>query len=332
MRDTPKPDLKYKTKTLNQFQAKTVDDCVWYAVNDTYEYVTEGKVHVKDPEEFRKESTGSASGPSKLSIVLAKFSARFPDAVSFTQSPGQGFTKDQAVAALEQGAGLVVLGDYENLPVYYRRWTNNDKFDHAVGARLFNPDHKLFKGSRGSTWMYDPLGGGHNNNPYDGEWIAVEWLFDDFAWRTGTRVSIAVIDEFTEETMISVDKDQTAPRTATIKAGTEVRKDPDAASPVATKFKNQTDVPYIGTTRDGWHAILTKVDNLLALKVAYVYKTAIKTIKDVPATPTDDELLLENAQLRELIEQRDLTIKMVNQRLSTANTRLKKIDKEAVTA
>lgn len=331
MRDTPKPELDYITKTMNQFQARTVDDCVWYATNEATERVTRGAAYVKDPEAFRKQSTGTISGPSKLSVVSDAFLDKFPGTFDFIQSPiDERLTKDQAIARLVAGATIVVLGDYEKLPKYYRRWTNNDRFDHATTTTLFNPDHKLYKGSQGSTWFYDPLGGGPSNKAYRGEWIDVESVFDDFAWHTGTAISIGVFDQYTEEIMITVHRDQTAPRLVTIKAGTEVMKEPSAASKGATKFKNQVVVPYVGHPNADWHAILTKVDNAVALKIAYVHKSRVTKVEEAPVVPTDPQLKAENEALKKQVLDLGNANKVLQGRVDTANGRLGKIDKEAV--
>jgi hypothetical protein len=331
MRDTPPPDLAYKTKTKNQFNAKTVDDCVWYAVNDAYEYVTRGVHQVASPEAFRRASSGTISGPSKLSDVLSAFAKRFPFGVNYDQSPvSASWNREACITALTRGACLVFVGDYEKLPKYYRRWTNNDIFDHAVNAKTFRRDVKLYTGSMGSTWFYDPLGGGTNDREYEGEWIAIESLTDEFAWKIGSNIAVAFIDTYTEEDMFTVSKGQTTTRIARVKAGTKLMKMPEASSGVAKTLKNEQNLPLLGVVNSKWSIVISDIPNLNAPKGVYVHQTDILKIESIPAPATDEQLVQENVAL--LKENDQLSAKNVElqARVDKANAHLGKIDKEAV--
>ena len=163
------------------------------------------------------------------------------------------FTRDYIIEALEEGASIVWGGDYEKLPPHYRRWTNNDTFDHAMASADIQD---------GKTFLYDPLGGGPQREFYDGEWIPLDSLLD-FSWqKTPTRYWVGIVQNRGEEPMkyLNLPSDYKPDRVARVKYGAVVRSAPRVTAGEVRKFWNKHKERSLLYAVDGWKCILWKDD------------------------------------------------------------------------
>lgn len=234
MRDSPDFNKQgYWPGTPNQWREATVDDCTWYATEFAFEAASDPPYSVS-PTLLRSRSTDTVGG-TPISVALRDVADQWP--------PGFGvhyiyaaFNKDDIKRALLTGATVVAGGDYENLPLYYRRWTNNDTFAHAIAHRF------LLEGNQ--TAMYDPLGGGPTRQPYDGEWIPFWALYSysGFTWRNGEFFWVGIVDNTRKEYDV---KELTlfadaANKVVRVKRGTPVHERPTVVSPIARKIWSES--------------------------------------------------------------------------------------------
>lgn len=173
LRDSPRPDT-FWPGTPNQWREPTVDDCTWYATEFAFEAAS--NVHrsmhpVKDIRNHSSDTTGGTPVP----VALRETARIWPDSDGVRYKYG-AISKAEIRRALIDHKTIVWGGDYEKLPPHYRRWTNNDTFNHAMASRGF----RNYQGVD-QTFLYDPLGGGSTYQEYDGEWISLEALYR-FSW------------------------------------------------------------------------------------------------------------------------------------------------------
>lgn len=325
LRDSPLPS-GYRPNTPNQFREKTVDDCTWFAMEYAYERASLGQLKA-NPVDVRRTVDPDLTGPTRMSDAFEAFDRYYKRSrlVRHYQSPLTPRDFDEALNLLRMDATLVVIGDYEELPFHYRRWTYNDKFDHAIAIHDFRPDIKFGARSVGSTYMYDPLGGGRTFEPYDGEWIPVEGVLRSFVWTTGTSISIGVLSPAKEEQLINSTLPPVLRRLAKLKAGTHVLSEPTAAATTITKLDGETDLGLVGAVRGtDWRAVqvMRKIGNV----VGYVHSTNVLSVGLNPLyTPTQGETLELVATLEKAnadLNQRLATIAAASSRIKDANTEI----------
>lgn len=200
--------------------------------------------------------------------------------------------------ALAGGASILIGGDYEKLPHHYRRWTNNDNFNHEMMVKTI----ETRVGGVDTTFLYDPLGGGPQRDPYDGEWIAFDQLFgpDKFTWRAAGGFVAGIVQNKEFNAMRTVFAKAT--REVRVKMGTPVYKRPTSAIAHHKKlWRSENWRPNYGITYNGWRLIEYKVED--EVFYGYINKLDIiesRTVQDDPritATVDCTALIEENAAL-----------------------------------
>ena len=222
-----------------------------------------------------------------------------------------GFPLSTIERALRGGAVVVVGGDYEELPLHYRRWTYNDKFDHAVAIKFLLHD--------GRTRMYDPLGGGRNFEPYDGEWIALDRMFggyDQYAWHKSNDtfyVGIVQNRERGAPMKLHFNKEFPSNHRARFKDKTPVFKRPNLLQAAERFFWKEENWHWLmGKTANNWHIVAYKGTLSGEWKIGYVQGND-KVDEEVRPWPDTDEVT--DADYNTLIE--------ANKQLITSNQALK---------
>jgi hypothetical protein len=219
-------------------------------------------------------------GGTPVAVALRDTGEFWPDRenVSWEYS---AYSKFELERALRSGAVLVVGGDYESLPFHYRRWTNNDNFDHAIALKFLTPVN--------TTKMYDPLGGGPTNQPYDGEWIDFDAIFNPsgFCWRGVDEKYMCGIVQNTEEGETSMDtmyldQDTPATRMMRVKDKTKVYDKPTVTSDMVKTFWNADTWRWLAGTAPGWKMTLYKNVSDTEWQAGYVQAEEVLEVKDAP--------------------------------------------------
>jgi hypothetical protein len=301
--DKPRPQ-GYWPGTPNQFREATVDDCTWYATEFGFEAASQTHRSVHPVRELRNFSTDTVGG-TPVAVAIRDTQNLWLDRERVVSTYGTR-TKEQIITLLKRGAVLVYGGDYEKLPQHYRRWTNNDFFNHALATKTYDE-------SADRTFMYDPLGGGPTFQPYDGEWISLNNVLD-YCWQAGgTTYWVGVIENRGDEPMKSVNLNPNQPTDREVRVGknTVVRVAPRTTSEaVRTVYSAQKWLPFIGRAPGGWRLIGWNLDES-GKNIGYVHFDDIEEVRNVTplVTGTDVEALkLANEALRD--ERSQLTIEL----------------------
>lgn len=296
LRDNPKPD-GYWPGTPSQWREPSVDDCTWYAVEAAFESASEPHFSYHPVNRIRASSTDTEGG-TPIIVALRdtlKFWPKIGD-VGYTYG---GESRRDVERALTSGAAVVVGGDYEKLPLHYRRWTNNDTFDHAMMHKF------LYAGKL--TYLYDPLGGGPSREPYDGEWISLDALYgpDKFVWQHSPVTYTVGIVENKRETMrlnqVTVEPNM-ATKALRCKVGTPVYQTPTTIAPIERKiWSNKKLWATIAKGMNGWRLIVWPDSETGNTRWGWISKVDIEEIVDIiPVTEaecSEEEYVKLNAEL-----------------------------------
>jgi len=283
--DNPRPD-GYWPGTPSQWREATVDDCTWYATEFAFEAASETHRSVHPVKGLREYSTDT-SGGTPVSVAIRDTSKLWPRTERVHAVYGQ-FHRDYLERCLQQGAVLVLGGDYEKLPVHYRKWTINDKFDHAVACKTYRlkPQTDIEQ-----TFLYDPLGGGSTLQPYDGEWITLDALLDNYTWAASSgRIWAGIVMNKGDEPMRSVNlfSQQATDKEVRCRSNTEVRVEPRIdGRRTRTIWGSKNWFSLIGTAANGWRLIGWNLDADRS-NIGYIHKDDIAETRTVePAQSVD---------------------------------------------
>lgn len=256
LRDSPRPDV-YWPNTPSQWREPSVDDCTWYATEFAFQAASENHLNMHPVKDLRNKSTDTEGG-TPVDVALRDTFKLWPIRENVGYRYG-AFNFATIRRSLRDGSTIVVGGDYEKLPLHYRRWTNNDTFNHAMAAR----DLRKNKAGEWLTFLYDPLGGGPAREPYDGEWIKLDDLLT-FTWNASSRTWwLGIVYNRSEIPMkyLNLPAQYKPDRFARLKRGAPVRSEPRATSEVVRKFWNEnTRRPILYAVDGGWVCVLWKDD------------------------------------------------------------------------
>ena len=251
LRDKPRPSV-YWPNTPSQWTQSSVDDCTWYAVEFAFEAASNTHLSMHPVEDIRVGSSDTVGG-TPIAVALWDTYKMWPKKEDAKYQYGS-FSHETIEQALRDGKTIVWGGDYEKLPAHYRKWTNNDTFDHAMSSR----DYRVHRGAK-QTFLYDPLGGGPQREPYDGEWIALNALYK-FNWgRAGTHEYVGIVynDRADAQTgtdkMIKGDFTRTSERYVKLPIGVQVYDAPEGKK--IRQVRHEKRYHYFGFVGGGWWAI-----------------------------------------------------------------------------
>lgn len=282
LRDRPRP-AGYWPNTPSQWREPSVDDCTWYATEFAYEAASENYRSVHPVLGLRNFSSDKVGG-TPVHVALRDTQSLWPSEERVTYDYYLAHP-NQVREHLKRGATIVWGGDYEKLPPHYRRWTNNDTFNHAMASR--DLDHKDW------TFLYDPLGGGPQRDPYDGEWIPLEAMFR-FSWGHSGKVEIGVVENRGDEPMNRVHLFGQHPTDKEVRtrSGTEVRRNPRSTGEITRRFHDEEKWrPLIGNANGGWRLVGWGDLDLDNTNIGYVHADDILEVKEMqyPDTENCDE-------------------------------------------
>ncbi len=274
--DNPRPD-GYWPGTPTQWREPSVDDCTWYATEFLFERASSTHLSMHPTREIREHSSDKVGG-TPLAVALRDTLRLWPTSEQVTYRYG-AYSGRYISEALRHGAGILWGGDYEQLPKHYRRWTNNDNFDHAFASLTLNKS----PGGEDRTFLYDPLGGGPQREFYDGEWITLEALFK-FNWQANASTYyVGIVENKGKYRMQSLHLPITEEpdRVVTVRRGGAARAAPRYTADPVRKFWNEDKRwRLLGKVTGGWHIVLWKVgDN--HWEYGYVFKDDILTNEGV---------------------------------------------------
>ncbi len=313
--DNPRPQ-GYWPGTPNQFREATVDDCTWYATEFGFEAASETHRSVHPVKSLRKFSTDRVGG-TPVAVAIRDTQDLWPEQEQVV-SVYERFTRKRIITLLKRGATIIYGGDYEKLPPHYRRWTNNDKFDHACATRTLD----LNNNGDERTFLYDPLGGGPTFQPYDGEWITIDNILK-YCWRTGNASYwVGIIENKGDEPMKTVNLNPNQPTDSEVRVGknTAVR-----VAPRTTAINKRIiwDAnkwwAFIGKAGSGWRLIGWNLEESRK-NIGYVHVNDIREIRKVAP-------LVTNVDVKTLMETNNVLQRQITQ-LSDDNTDLNHILKE----
>lgn len=309
LRDRPKfDDYGYWPNTPSQWREPTVDDCTWYAGEFAFQAADSLHRNYHPVNDIRNQST-DRDGGTPVDVMLRDTKQFWP------KDAGLGYEyaawkKRDIVRALNTGATVVTGGDYEKLPLHYRRWTNNDYFNHAMAHRFARKN----KVGKWLTALYDPLGGGPTREPYDGEWILLDALYgdeDEYTWRKSAgRYWVGVVDNYhgkDQMKRVFFDKQDTQ-RECQVFTGSPVYAEPTTIAPkLKVLMDDQKWYGLIGRVNPDWFAVFSWNKELNDHEVGYLAAQDVKTLRraEPQQYASDDEheliistLQMENNELR----------------------------------
>lgn len=259
LRDDPRPD-GYWPNTPSQWREPSVDDCTWYATEFAFEAASKTHLSMHPVKDLRNKSSDT-SGGTPVRLALSETYRLWPKSEGVTYKYG-ATGKTEIRRALQDGKTIVYGGDYEKLPVHYRRWTGVDTFNHAMASRDFRVSNGIEQ-----TFLYDPLGGGPTREPYDGEWIPLDAVLK-FNWGDRGGVEYVGIVQGTGATdrMIKGQVERTSNKYIDLPKGAKIYDAPSGK--VVRKLGAAKRWDYFGFTSGGWWAVEGWVDNDIV--VAYV--------------------------------------------------------------
>jgi hypothetical protein len=152
------------------------------------------------------------------------------------------------------------------------------------------------------TFLYDPLGGGPTYQPYDGEWITFNALFNRYAWKNRRgNIYAGIVENEGDIRMNRVFLHPTRPtdKAVRIEVGTVVRRDPRITSEEVRRIWSAGSWhPLVGAARHGWRLIAWNLEASES-NIGYVHLNDIIETKSItlpPSTPVDvDNDMLRNA-------------------------------------
>lgn len=286
--DDPRPK-GYWPGTPTQWREPTIDDCAWYAVEFLFEKASNTHLSLHPVLDIRAYSSDKVGGTPNT-VALRDTLRLWPASEDVTYRYN-GYNRADIVDALRHGAGILWGGDYENLPVHYRRWTNNDVFAHAMASLTLDVN----KAGKERTFLYDPLGGGPTKQPYDGEWITIDALLD-FSWNSGKLYPIGIVENEGETVKyLHLGKGQKPDREVGVRRGGVARAAPRFSAGTVRKFWNADKRwPFLAKFKDGWFLVLwDQGEN--NWEFGYVHKDDIianeGVVVETTTDPTIDELM-----------------------------------------
>jgi hypothetical protein len=276
----------YWPNTPSQWREPTVDDCTWYAGEFAYQAADTLHRNFHPVNDIRNQSSDRVGG-TPVDVMLRDMQAFWPEDSGVGYSYGQWKLRD-IKRALQSNASVVVGGDYEKLPLHYRRWTNNDYFDHAMTVRFL----RRRKDGVEMTALYDPLGGGNQRDPYDGEWIPLRAIFgdeDDYTWRHRDGLWwTGVVDNRRRKDMmkrIFFDAQDTQ-REAQVFKGTPIYDEPTVISAKNKVLMDDTKFYKLaGRVNADWFAIFSWNKVSQGHDIKYVAASDLKTLR--PRAPVE---------------------------------------------
>jgi hypothetical protein len=241
--DKPRPSV-YWPGTPSQWREPTVDDCTWYAVEFAFEAASKTHLSMHPVRDLRRHSSDTVGG-TPVPVALREVDKLWPTSEGVRWTYGAE-SRATIRRALIDGDTIVWGGDYEKLPTHYKRWTNNDIFDHAMASR----DFRTYNGT-GQTFLYDPIGGGPQRDFYDGEWISLDALME-FSWSGagGEWVGIVRATKQQGDTMIKGPFERTSSRYVELPVGVKVFNAPEGK--VVKRIGTAKKYDYFGYTNDYW--------------------------------------------------------------------------------
>lgn len=243
LRDKPRPTV-YWPNTPTQWRESSVDDCTWYATEFAFEAASVNHLNMHPVKDLRNKSSDT-SGGTPLLTALSETYRLWPKS-EMAQYRYGAESRTAIRRALKDGSTIVYGGDYANLPVHYRRWTNSDTFAHAMASR----DYREVDGV-GYTFLYDPLGGGPTREPYNGEWIPLSALLK-FNWDNGAdRYYVGTVYGYGgKDRMIKGVIERTSSKYVELPAGVKVYDSPDGKVIRTVKVPKRYD--YFGYVGPWW--------------------------------------------------------------------------------
>jgi hypothetical protein len=217
-------------------------------------------------------------------------------------------TSSEFAERLEAGCGMVLTGAEMGLPVYLRRWTNDDTFIHTVyvqGLKRIDERHqhgpRLCPPGVRHTYLMDPLGRG----VYDGEWVPLTDILGFVTRLSLDRYYALVFPEgevvageppyFAVEEHVMLIANDTVRRSTKklqVPAGTIVYKWPDGS--IVRRLAEGGEFFYFGhpAGKQGWAAIRVRYEGDDV--IAYIRKEGTTFIDaPEPIDPADFEEILE---------------------------------------
>lgn len=311
LRDSPPfKQFGYWPNTPSQWREPTVDDCTWYAGEFAFQAADDRHRNFHPVKDFRIHSADNTGGTT-IEYMMKFMGKRWPDNAKLVYAYGS-FNEQSIVEILQQGGTFVVGGHYDNLPRHYKRWTNSNNFNHAIAVRFY--DEKTER-----VAMYDPLGGGVQRAPYDGEWIKLETLLNGFWWTGGKGWVAGAVTPQKEGRFMkpTIDFETAATRAVRLRKGSRIRSEPSAlSSKQRTVWSDNKLWPTIGRI-DGF-ALVTWKDAEDNWKWGYVHRTNILEEVDVqpdtPAAPSDAQATIDKlaAAYDNLKETSDARLGIIN--------------------
>jgi hypothetical protein len=248
-----------------------------------------------------REHSSDTVGGTPIDVALWETKRLWPkdQHADFEYSP---YPLYMLVRALHDGGTLVLGGNYQNLPPHYRRWTNNDNFAHALAVRALSEDSTPL-----STFLYDPLGGGSTLQPYDGEWISINAILNEFTWKNRFgNIWAGIVANRRAPTMkkLHLYPPAKTDREVRLEVGTNGYQSTSILSPSIKQFNNSDKWRQtLGLLEGGWYAVLLYVGEDRPYSVVYVRKEGVLQMRETEKTKVDtDALVLANRALQTMNE------------------------------
>ena len=292
LRDDPRPQ-GYWPNTPSQWREPTVDDCTWYAGESAWQSGSNNHLNMNPVKDLREKSIDTVGGTDPL-VMMKEMERLWPTSEQVGWAYG-GWTAEELKRALAGGACLLIGGDYEKLPIHYRRWTNNDIFNHEMMVKFIDPNDKVF--------LYDPLGGGPTFQPYDGEWIPFADLFgtNKFTWKkTASTWWAGIVQNLERDAVKKIFAE--AKKQVRVARGTPVFPAPRALNHDKKLWEPDQWRDFYGVTFNGWRLIKYHKED--EAQYGYIHSRDVIEARNAPAIPasppdTDVEALqLANKALR----------------------------------
>jgi hypothetical protein len=147
------------------------------------------------------------------------------------------------------------------------------------------------------TFLYDPLGGGPERLPYDGEWISLDALLE-FNWKSNGKYYVAIVENEGNYNLryLHLPVHQEADKVVTVRRGGAARVEPRITSSTVRRFWNENKRrPFLAKFAGGWYLVLWSSGE--EWEWGYVYKDDILSVESVevepPQPPCEEETDLE---------------------------------------
>lgn len=205
------------------------------------------------PVQALREKSTDTEGGTELQVALRDTLKLWPTNERVTYRYGL-FTRQYIASALRRGAGVLYGGDYEKLPLHYRRWTNNDVFNHAAASLTLD----IKPNGVERTFWYDPLGGGPQRAPYDGEWITLDAVLD-FNWSYNGRYYVGIVENLGDVPVkyLHLGLEQEPDKVVYLERGATARVSPRTTADQRRRFWNETKArPFLARFSGGWLLVL----------------------------------------------------------------------------